>query len=80
MSRKRHNTSSPEPDESPFLKRARPSEDSENRYGYPSRREQEHSRIDIVYGQSAAFPGLGNSDELFYGPANDGIEYLRMVR
>ena len=41
------------------------------------------SRIDPTYGQRGAFPGLDDSNvenELFYGPANDGLEYLRMVR
>lgn len=35
-----------------------------------------------VYGQKSAFPGLDIEveDELFYGPAEDGMEYLRMVR
>ena len=41
------------------------------------------SRIDPTYGQRGAFPGLDDSrddDTLFYGPASDGLEYLRMVR
>lgn len=40
-------------------------------------------RIDPTYGQRGAFPGLDDAndgDGLFYGPASDGIEYLRMVR
>lgn len=39
-------------------------------------------RVDPTYGQRGAFPGLDerNEDSLFYGPANDGLEYLRMVR
>jgi hypothetical protein len=39
-------------------------------------------RVDPVTGQRGAFPGLDDFDpsELFYGPANDGLEYLRMVR
>ena len=41
-------------------------------------------RLDPVYGQHGAFPGLddndGEEDELFYGPASDGLQYLRMVR
>lgn len=40
------------------------------------------SRIDPTYGQRGAFPGLDSSHDdhgLFYGPANDGLEYLRMV-
>ncbi|KAI4118732.1 MAG: hypothetical protein LQ345_001250 [Seirophora villosa] len=39
--------------------------------------------VDPTYGQRSAFPGLddaGEEDALFYGPANDGLEYLRMVR
>ena len=41
------------------------------------------SRIDPTYGQRGAFPGLENTnddDGLFYGPASDGLEYIRMVR
>ncbi len=41
------------------------------------------ARIDPTNGQRGAFPGLDGplgEDELFYGPANDGMEYLRMVR
>lgn len=40
-------------------------------------------RLDPTYGQRGAFPGLdgdGGDEELFYGPAEDGLEYLRMVR
>lgn len=44
-------------------------------------------RIDPTYGQRGAFPGLceaggadGAGEDLFYGPASDGFEYLRMVR
>lgn len=40
-------------------------------------------RVDPTYGQRGAFPGLDDSnadDALFYGPASDGLEYLRMVR
>ena len=43
-----------------------------------------HSHVDPTYGQRGAFPGLDDApiegDELFYGPAGDGLEYLRMVR
>ena len=38
---------------------------------------------DPTYGQSYAFPGLeteNGTEEIFYGPAEDGLEYLRMVR
>ena len=41
------------------------------------------SRIDPTYGQRGAFPGLESTDDddgLFYGPATDGLEYIRMVR
>lgn len=41
------------------------------------------SKIDPTYGQRGAFPGLDGAsgdDDLFYGPASDGLEYLRMVR
>ena len=43
-------------------------------------------RLDPTYGQRGAFPGLDDDhrgaaeDTLFYGPASDGLEYLRMVR
>ena len=41
----------------------------------------EKPRSDPFYGQKSAFPGLDDGgDELFYGPAEDGLEYLRMVR
>lgn len=41
----------------------------------------ERPRNHPVYGQKSAFPGLDEAeDELFYGPAEDGMEYLRMVR
>ncbi|KAI9769358.1 MAG: hypothetical protein M1840_004059 [Geoglossum simile] len=41
-----------------------------------------HPRVDPLTGQHGAFPGLDvdDPDELFYGPANDGLDYLRMVR
>ena len=40
-------------------------------------------RTDPATGQRGAFPGLddgGGHGPEFYGPANDGLEYLRMVR
>ena len=40
-------------------------------------------RLDPTYGQRGAFPGLDDLPDdhgLFYGPASDGLEYLRMVR
>lgn len=38
--------------------------------------------LDPKYGQRGAFPELGTEEDhaLFYGPASDGLEYLRMVR
>ncbi|MCJ1474555.1 hypothetical protein MMC13_003214 [Lambiella insularis] len=41
------------------------------------------SRVDPTYGQRGAFPGLDTcpgEDDLFYEPASDGLQYLRMVR
>ncbi|KAL8937806.1 MAG: hypothetical protein Q9216_004237, partial [Gyalolechia sp. 2 TL-2023] len=40
-------------------------------------------QVDPTYGQRGAFPGLDDAiseNDLFYGPASDGLEYLRMVR
>ena len=40
-------------------------------------------RVDPTYGQRGAFPGLDDLDgerDVFYGPASDGLDYLRMVR
>lgn len=38
-------------------------------------------RTDPTYGQVGAFPGLDTYQYApFYGPANDGLDYLRMVR
>ncbi|KAI9874612.1 MAG: hypothetical protein M1823_007646, partial [Watsoniomyces obsoletus] len=42
---------------------------------------REQPRLNLDSGLHNAFPGLGeDGDELFYGPATDGIDYLRMVR
>lgn len=44
-------------------------------------KERERPQTDVTYGQTGAFPGLDPCDkEPFYGPANDGLDYLRMVR
>ena len=81
MSRKRRNTSSPEPDDSPPPKKSRSiisyddEEDSDD-----SQDINEQPRFNPAVGASNAFPGLGDGDELFYGPAANGIDYLRMVR
>lgn len=62
----------------PSPKRPRISYDEEEKSTESS---SEQPRADSVYGQRGAFPGLDNGgDELFYGPADDGMEYLRMVR
>ncbi|PWW79928.1 hypothetical protein C7212DRAFT_341080 [Tuber magnatum] len=36
--------------------------------------------VDPATGQRGAFPGLEGGPDDFYGPANDGMDYLRMVR
>lgn len=44
-------------------------------------KERGRPQMDVNYGQMGAFPGLDTRDEEpFYGPANDGLDYLRMVR
>ncbi|EFQ97461.1 hypothetical protein MGYG_00502 [Nannizzia gypsea CBS 118893] len=73
-------------DGSPSTKRIRPAitiEDEVSEDESPSRPQYQQPRSDPVFGQRHAFPGLDDgpqSGELFYGPADDGIEYLRMVR
>ena len=79
MSRKRRNTSSPELDDSPPPKRRLSSSPSE--YQTHDHASKERPQINQSFGQVNAIPGLGTDDgELFYGPATDGIDYLRMVR
>ncbi|KAL8830182.1 MAG: hypothetical protein Q9191_001578 [Dirinaria sp. TL-2023a] len=66
-----------------------PSE-SKRRRTYESGDDDEHEssnrtaqpKVDPTYGQRGAFPGLdeGEDEQLFYAPASDGLEYLRMVR
>jgi regulator of vacuolar morphogenesis len=84
MSRKRRNTSSPEADDLPSPKRpSRHTVDDASEYSDEEDEEEsnEAPRVSEYSGQMSAFPGLdGGSDELFYGPAADGIDYLRMVR
>lgn len=81
MSRKRRNTSSPEADDVPSPKRPiRHTGDDASEYS-DEEESNEAPRVSEYSGQMSAFPGLdGDSDELFYGPAADGIDYLRMVR
>ena len=66
---------------SPYTKRARSSDDDPRQMTAPTK-SYERPRNDPTYGQKSAFPGLDDvvGDELFYGPAEDGMEYLRMVR
>ena len=81
MARKRRNSSSSESEDLPSPKRARPfSIDDFDLDGEPT--STEAPKVSSIYGQKAAFPGLidDEGDELFYGPASDGMEYLRMVR
>ncbi|KIW12798.1 hypothetical protein PV08_07985 [Exophiala spinifera] len=80
MSRKRRNTSSPEPDDLPSPKR-QDSRDGRNDWDDSDEDLDETPHVGEYTGQVGAFPGLGGEDdELFYGPAADGIDYLRMVR
>ncbi|KAL3468457.1 hypothetical protein BJX64DRAFT_273429 [Aspergillus heterothallicus] len=71
---------------SPYAKRARPSHgeylhDDNDEESQKSVTPYEQPRSHPVFGQRSAFPGLDSEDdELFYGPADDGLEYLRMVR
>ncbi|KAL4808895.1 hypothetical protein BDV18DRAFT_151099 [Aspergillus unguis] len=70
---------------SPYSKRARPSyaeDDQDDDEAQNSVTPYERPRNHPVFGQKSAFPGLdtADGDELFYGPAEDGLEYLRMVR
>ncbi|KAK2767407.1 hypothetical protein FQN54_003563 [Arachnomyces sp. PD_36] len=71
-------------DELRYTKRPRPSYEDEDFDDEPSTTSSytEKPRNDPVYGQKNAFPGLDGpgSDAILYGPPEDGIEYLRMVR
>lgn len=87
MSRKRRNTSSPESSPPPTRAHASPARslnsDGEDAASTKDpQRTDEKPRVSTTYGQTGAFPGLGSEDddELFYGPALDGVDYLRMVR
>jgi regulator of vacuolar morphogenesis len=85
MSRKRRNTSSPESDYSPSPKKPRSIIPYNNPDGEDDLEDpqdvREQPRLNLDSGLHNAFPGLGeDGDELFYGPATDGIDYLRMVR
>ncbi|OKP14720.1 hypothetical protein PENSUB_11478 [Penicillium subrubescens] len=66
----------------PSNKRLRISnEDASDTASSTSTQTHERPRNNPVFGQKSAFPGLDDGgDELFYGSADDGMEYLRMVR
>lgn len=79
MTKKRKQTDS-NPEEPLYNKRSRLTQADGDEDGSSS---VAQPRLDPTYGQRGAFPGLEDAkgdDELFYGPANDGLEYLRMVR
>lgn len=43
--------------------------------------DKQRGYYDSTHGQFGAFPGLEDDDDgEFYGPANDGVDYLKMVR
>ena len=82
VNKRKHNTSFGD-NSGPYTKRHRPTppELLEDDAAGPPYFIQ--SRVDPTYGQRGAFPGLDETageDELFYGPASNGLEYLRMVR
>jgi regulator of vacuolar morphogenesis len=82
MARKRRNSSSSESDNLPSPKRVRPFSIDDFDLDYEPT-SNEAPKLNSTYGQKAAFPGLADDDdgdELFYGPAANGLEYLRMVR
>lgn len=79
MANKRKNAD-PDPGLSIYYKRSRLSDGG---YDSPHGASSVQPRVDPTYGQRGAFPGLDGADDvndLFYGPASDGLEYLRMVR
>lgn len=43
--------------------------------------DKQRGYYNTTHGQFGAFPGLEDDDDgEFYGPANDGVDYLKMVR
>ncbi len=82
MALKRRNTSSPEPDDELVSAKRRALHDIELNYDSEDEDQpQERPYFDEQSGQSGAFPGLASrGDELFYGPASNGVEFLHMVR
>ncbi|KAI9805369.1 MAG: hypothetical protein M1833_005822 [Piccolia ochrophora] len=67
-------------DGAPYNKRSRPSLSGQD--DVKSTPRAPAARIDPSTGLRCAFPGLEEEQDgqLFYGPASDGMEYLRMVR
>ncbi|KAL5343349.1 hypothetical protein BJX70DRAFT_385515 [Aspergillus crustosus] len=85
MPQKKRNFNGSGSGSSPYSKRQRPlytEDDQDDEDTQNSVTPYEKPRNHPVFGQKSAFPGLDTSDgdELFYGPAEDGLEYLRMVR
>ncbi|KAL8808275.1 MAG: hypothetical protein Q9223_004057, partial [Gallowayella weberi] len=85
MGQKRKNHPSA-PSTSPPKRHRRDDEGDDDDYANAADQPHQSSKaqVDPTYGQRSAFPGLdspvaGEAD-LFYGPAEDGLEYLRMVR
>ncbi|KAL8936209.1 MAG: hypothetical protein Q9211_004302, partial [Gyalolechia sp. 1 TL-2023] len=61
-----------------YSKRARYADEGGEGHEFSS----SQGKVDPTYGQRGAFPGLDDTaseNDLFYGPASDGLEYLRMV-
>lgn len=86
MSNKRRNSSSPECD-TPAKRQRQQSAESISSYNgtqdddFDESETEERPQVHAYTGQAGAFPGLKqNDDQPFYGPAADGIDYLRMVR
>lgn len=86
MSYKRRNSSSPECETPAKRQRQQPartvsSYDGVHDYDFDDSETEEQPQVHAFTGQTSAFPGLGqDEDDLFYGPAVDGLDYLRMVR
>ena len=80
MSNKRKLPSTRIHDPSDFKRRRQSTLDDDDDEENPTKAAQ--PKVDQTYGQRGAFPGLdeGDDEQLFYGPASDGLEYLRMVR
>ena len=78
MTNKRNHPENEDVESALYHKRSRPN----NPDGSDELPTSSQPRIDPTYGQRGAFPGLDGSqdDDVFYGPASDGLEYLRMVR